>query len=85
MRPAFSLAGVSKRNANMGDSYVFAPDRARHFANRTPDMRYLILDEELLDLEGYLDRLENYLSEYEAAVPHEGEPNWERDREGADS
>jgi hypothetical protein len=44
--------------------YVFAPDRARHFANRTPDMRYLIVDEELLDLEGYLERLEAYLAEY---------------------
>lgn len=42
-------------------AYVFAPDRARHFANRTPDMRYLILDEELLDLEGYLERLKAYI------------------------
>ena len=49
-----------------GKPYVFAPDRARHFANRTPDMRYLILDEELLDLEGYLERLREYVSEYEA-------------------
>jgi len=44
--------------------YVFAPDRARHFANRTPDMRYLILDEELLDLEGYLTRLKAYIADY---------------------
>ena len=49
-------------------TYVFAPDRARHFANRTPDMRYLILDEELLDLEGYLRRLGRYISQYEAAM-----------------
>jgi hypothetical protein len=46
--------------------FVFSPDRARHFANRTPDMRYLILDEELLDLEGYLERLKTYIGEYEA-------------------
>lgn len=45
--------------------FVWAPDRARHFANRTPDMRYLILDEELLGLEGYLERLETYTAEYE--------------------
>ena len=45
--------------------FVWAPDRARHFANRTPDMRYLILDEELLDLEGYLERLESYIAGYE--------------------
>lgn len=45
--------------------FVWAPDRARHFANRTPDMGYHILDEELLDLEGYLERLEAYIPEYE--------------------
>jgi hypothetical protein len=44
--------------------YVFAPDRARHFANRTPDMRYLIRDEELLDLEGYLARLNACIAHY---------------------
>ena len=46
--------------------YVFAPDRARHFANRTPDMRYLILDEELLNLEGYLESLRAYITGYRA-------------------
>ena len=46
-------------------TFVFSPDRARHFANRTPDMRYLIVDEELLDLEGYLERLKTYIGEYE--------------------
>lgn len=46
-------------------NYVFAPDRARHFANRTPDMRYLIMDEELLDLEGYLKRLTEYIENYQ--------------------
>ncbi|MEW6751811.1 MAG: beta-N-acetylhexosaminidase [Candidatus Latescibacterota bacterium] len=50
-----------------GKPYVFAPDRARHFANRTPDMRYLILDEELLDLEGYAGRLREYIAQYERA------------------
>ena len=45
--------------------YVFAPDRARHFANRTPDMRYLIMDEELLELEGYLERLKAYIADYD--------------------
>jgi len=48
--------------------YVFAPDRARHFANRTPDMRYLVYDEELLGLDGYLERLAAYVSEYEASL-----------------
>jgi len=44
--------------------YVFAPDRARHFANRTPDMRYLIIDEELLGLEDYLEKLKKYIEDY---------------------
>jgi len=47
-----------------GKPFVFAPDRARHFANRTPDMRYLILDEELLGLEEYLERLRWLVQEY---------------------
>ena len=46
--------------------FLFSPDRARHFANRTPDMRYLIVDEELLGLEDYLERLKAYIAEYEA-------------------
>jgi len=49
-------------------SYVFSPDRARHFANRTPDMRYLIMDEELLDLEDYLKRLKRYIEDYKSRM-----------------
>jgi len=45
--------------------YFFSRKRARHFANRTPDMRYLVLDEDLLDLEGYLARLKEYNKNYE--------------------
>jgi hexosaminidase len=45
--------------------FLFSPDRARHFANRTPDMRYLIVDEELLGLEDYLERLKAYIADYE--------------------
>ena len=40
--------------------YFYKPDRARHFANRTPDMSYMIYDEQLLDMEGYLERLREY-------------------------
>jgi hypothetical protein len=47
-----------------GKPYVFARDRARHFANRTADMSYLILDEQLLDLEGYLAKLKTYTADY---------------------
>ncbi len=40
--------------------FFYKPDRARHFANRTKDMTYLIYDEQLLDMEGYLENLRKY-------------------------
>jgi len=46
-------------------AFVHRRDRARHFANRTPDMRYLVIDEELLDLEGWADSLEALANDYE--------------------
>lgn len=48
-----------------GRSYMWRPERARHFANRTSDMRYLMLDEDLLDLDGYLARLRVFNDGYE--------------------
>ena len=51
-----------------GKPYVFARDRARHFANRTPDMSYLIYDLQLLDIEGYLARLKEYTAQYEKDI-----------------
>jgi hexosaminidase len=39
-------------------------DRARHFAFRTADMSYLIYDEQLLDMEGYLEDLKTYMEYY---------------------
>jgi hypothetical protein len=44
--------------------YFFQQDRTRHFANRRPDMSYLIYDEQLLDLEGYLEKLKAYMEQY---------------------
>ena len=40
--------------------YFYKMDRSRHFANRTSDLSYLIYDEQLLDMEGYLERLKEY-------------------------
>ena len=42
--------------------FLWQQDRARHFANRRPDMSFLIYDEQLLDMEGYLDKLKAYIS-----------------------
>jgi hypothetical protein len=47
-----------------GKDFFFEQDRTVHFANRAPDMSYLILDEERLDLEGYLVDLEAYKKFY---------------------
>ena len=44
--------------------YFHRQDRARHFANRKADMTYLIYDEQLLDLEGYLKDLKDYNNFY---------------------
>ncbi len=40
--------------------YFFEQERTRHFASRVPGMEYLIYDEQLLDLEGYLGKLKTY-------------------------
>ncbi len=45
-------------------SYFWQQDRARHFANRRPDMTYLIYDEQLLDMKGYLEKLKAYIRFY---------------------
>ncbi len=45
-------------------AFVHRRDRGPHFANRTADMRYLIVDEELLDLEGWADSLEALADDY---------------------
>jgi hypothetical protein len=41
--------------------FFWQQDRARHFANRRPDMTFLIYDEQLLDMEGYLEKLKTYI------------------------
>jgi len=45
-------------------TFFWQQDRARHFAFRRPDMSYLIWDEQLLDLEGYLGKLRDYIGWY---------------------
>ena len=47
-----------------GKNFLFEQDRTVHFANRAPDMNYLIIDEQRLDLEGYLSNLEKYKKYY---------------------
>jgi hexosaminidase len=44
--------------------FFHSQDRARHFANRRPDMTYLICNEQQLDMEGYLKSLKDYKAWY---------------------
>jgi len=46
--------------------YFWQQDRARHFGFRRPDMSFLIYDEQLLDIEGYLEKLKNYIEYFKA-------------------
>lgn len=46
--------------------FFWQQDRARHFAFRRPDMSFLIYDEQLLDLEGYLKNLKLYIEFFKA-------------------
>jgi hypothetical protein len=41
--------------------FFWQQDRARHFAYRRPDMSFLIYDEQLLDMEAYLEKLKAYI------------------------
>ncbi len=52
--------GLSTNNKK----YFYMQDRARHFANRRPDLSFLIYDEQLLDLEDYLEKLNVYINYY---------------------
>jgi len=46
--------------------FFWQQDRARHFGYRRPDMTFLIYDEQLLDMEGYLEKLNSYINYYKA-------------------
>ncbi len=44
--------------------YVHGRDQQRNFANRRPDLSFMIYDEQLLGLEDYLVRLREYIDWY---------------------
>ncbi|WP_020528240.1 beta-N-acetylhexosaminidase [Flexithrix dorotheae] len=55
---------LPKGYSTANQKYFFQQDRARHFAQRTADMSYMIYDEQLLDLEGYQNKLKEYMKYY---------------------
>ena len=56
----YEKSRLTKGYSTNTKSYFWQADRARHFANRKPDMSYFIYDEQLLDMEGYLSKLKTY-------------------------
>ncbi|MEP7259379.1 MAG: hypothetical protein ABI687_13350, partial [Flavitalea sp.] len=74
METLWEQTRLPKGMSTADKTYFFRQDRTRHYANRTPDMKYLIIDEEDLDLEGYLKRLEEYENIYrQTFMTKEGE------------
>lgn len=55
---------LTKGLSTADKKYFYQQDRARHFANRQPDMRYLIYDEEKLGVEDYLEKIKSYSAFY---------------------
>jgi hypothetical protein len=47
-----------------GKEYLHARDRQRNFANRRPDLSFMIYDEEMLGLEQYIQDLADYMEGY---------------------
>ena len=57
---------LPKGYATKDQIFFWQQDRARHFGFRRPDMTFLIYDEQLLDLEGYLEKLKSYINYFKA-------------------
>ncbi len=55
-----------KGYATKDQIFFWQQDRARHFGFRRPDMSFLIYDEQLLDMEGYLEKLKSYINYFKA-------------------
>ena len=56
----YELTRLPKGLSTAEKAFFWQQDRARHFAFRRPDMSFLIYDEQLLDMEGYLEKLKAY-------------------------
>jgi hypothetical protein len=53
-----------KGMSTSGKEYVHGRDQQRNFANRRPDLSFMICDEEALGLEEYLMNLKDYMEKY---------------------
>jgi hypothetical protein len=56
----YEKSRYTKGLTTAGKEFFWQQDRARHFGFRRPDMSFLIYDEQLLDMDGYLEKLKAY-------------------------
>ena len=64
MVASYEKTSLPKGYSTSEKPYFWQQDRARHFANRRPDMSFLIYDEQMLDMEGYLSELKDYIESF---------------------
>lgn len=64
----YEVTRLPKGLSTTDKSFFWQQDRARHFAFRRPDMSFLIYDEQLLDMEGYLEKLKAYIDFFRVSV-----------------
>ena len=57
----YEITRLPKGYSTSDKPFFFQQDRARHFGFRRPDMTFLIYDEQLLDMETYLEKLKAYI------------------------
>lgn len=63
---AWEITRLPKGMSVEGKKYFFQQDRTRHFANRRPNMTYLIYDEQKLGMKNWLEQLKIYIQKYKS-------------------
>lgn len=64
IKATWEKSQLPKGMSTPGKKYVHARDQQRNFANRRPDLSFMICDEEALGLEEYLKNLKDYIEFY---------------------
>jgi hexosaminidase len=64
IKATWEKSQLPKGMSTPGKNYVHARDQQRNYANRRPDLSFMICDEEALGLEEYLRNLKDYIESY---------------------
>jgi hypothetical protein len=64
VKTVWEKSQLPKGMSTPGKKYLHARDQQRNFANRRPDLSFMICDEEALGLEKYLEDLKEYMKSY---------------------